>query len=200
MTSVNEPFSLFRKLASRKLAIAILAIVASVEGHSLSTTHMVTLGVVAVAYIVAEAFVDRAARESVTADLAKGLADGVALGRRSLGESDDDDSGDPPTPGGSAPPTRPDAAPAPSAPGGRSEKLGLVFACMVLAAVLAIACAPARHAPNPACSKERLAAIEAAFVAEAVTTCRGYTVTTCAELPKVEAKYQAQREEWVQCR
>lgn len=198
MTPVNEPFSLFRKLASRKLAIAILAIVASVEGHSLSTTHMVTLGVVAVAYIVAEAFVDRAARESVTADLTKGLADGVALGRRSLGESDDSD--DPPAPGAASPPTRPDATPAPSAPVGRSEKLGLVFACMVLAAVLAIACAPARHAPNPACSKERLAAIEAAFVAEAVTTCRGYTITTCAELPKVEAKYQAQREEWVQCR
>lgn len=66
-----------------------------------------------------------------------------------------------------------------------------------LALVLIGACA--RPAPPPACAPAVLADIEAAFVAEAVDACRGQTRATCTALPTIEAKFRAEREEWIAC-
>lgn len=63
--------------------------------------------------------------------------------------------------------------------------------------VVAFACRPAER---PACSVSTLASIEAAYVAEALTVCRGQTFESCAALPALEEKYAAQREEWIACR
>jgi len=63
------------------------------------------------------------------------------------------------------------------------------------AALVLAAC----HAQSAACSPEALALIEAAYVAEAVQECRGYTAETCPALPAIRAKYQLKRQEWVAC-
>jgi hypothetical protein len=68
----------------------------------------------------------------------------------------------------------------------------------VVAAVCLLSCSHA--AQRPACSPEYLAEIEAAYVAEAVAACRGQKVETCDALPEIRARYDALREEWVQCR
>lgn len=57
-----------------------------------------------------------------------------------------------------------------------------------------------RPAESPECSGSTLATIEAAYVAEALTACRGETFTSCRALPALEAKYTLQREEWSRCR
>jgi len=49
------------------------------------------------------------------------------------------------------------------------------------------------------CTPEQLAAIEAAYVAEAVELCAGQRWEECEALPEVRAKYDRIREEWVQC-
>lgn len=68
---------------------------------------------------------------------------------------------------------------------------------VVLFVAHCIACV--KQPERPACSQETLAELEAAYVAEAISTCRGKTRETCAELPAIEAKYKAQREEWIAC-
>ena len=52
------------------------------------------------------------------------------------------------------------------------------------------------------CSPADLAAIESAYVREAVTTCKAEgakTVTRCRALPAIKAKYAREREAWVEC-
>jgi hypothetical protein len=49
------------------------------------------------------------------------------------------------------------------------------------------------------CTPDQLAAIEAAYVAEAVEMCAGQRWEECEALPVVRAKYDRIREEWVQC-
>ena len=71
-----------------------------------------------------------------------------------------------------------------------------LMACVFVAGILG--CSQA--AQRPACSPEYLAEIEAAYVAEAVAACRGQQVETCDALPEIRARYDALREEWVQCR
>lgn len=53
---------------------------------------------------------------------------------------------------------------------------------------------------RPACQPATLAAIEAAYIAEAIQACRGYTAERCPALPTIDAKYSEQREAWIQCR
>lgn len=71
----------------------------------------------------------------------------------------------------------------------------MVRHCTAVAAALLAACAPER----PACSPAALAALEAAYVHEALTACDGETLETCTELPAIRAKYKAQRDGWVSC-
>lgn len=66
---------------------------------------------------------------------------------------------------------------------------------VLVAMVLGVGC----H-ESPACSPESLALIESAYVAEAIETCRGRSVSECGELDGIKAKYRAKREEWVSCR
>lgn len=63
-------------------------------------------------------------------------------------------------------------------------------------------CAPARALDTGPCAPEDLAKIEAAFVAEAVLTCRAEgakTIESCKAYPSIRAKYAAKREAWVKC-
>lgn len=69
-----------------------------------------------------------------------------------------------------------------------------------IAVVLALALAACLRTERPACSASSLASIEAAYVAEALIVCRGQRFESCKELPALEAKYSAQREEWIACR
>ena len=66
----------------------------------------------------------------------------------------------------------------------------VVFAC--------IACGASTE--RPACAPEALAAIEAAYVAEAIAACQGETEETCEALPAIREKYRAKREAWRTCR
>lgn len=75
----------------------------------------------------------------------------------------------------------------------------LVVGIAMLLATCAEGCASPRELPPP-CAHGDLAAIHAAYVAETVETCRGRTRKTCAEMPAIEAKYAAKREEWIRCR
>lgn len=191
---MNQPRPLLQKLLSRKLLVALLAIGASLE-HSTSTPHAIVLGVVAVVYIAAEAFIDRAGREQIFGDLVAGVTDGVDTAKRGLGE-DDDEGGGPTTP--LDPPKTPPLA----SPGAKRTLLPAlafpVLAFPVLALVVAIvACS---RPPRPACGPEQLAKLEAEYFAEAVTTCKGRRASECAELPGIEARFEAKREEWARCR
>lgn len=67
---------------------------------------------------------------------------------------------------------------------------------LVFGACIALACSKER----PACSPEALAAVEAAYVHEALTTCAGKTAATCPELPAIREKYRGLRKEWETCR
>lgn len=58
------------------------------------------------------------------------------------------------------------------------------------------ACAPER----PACAPAALAAVEAAYIAEAVDACKGFTFDTCPALPGIREKYRGKRAEWEHCK
>jgi len=65
-----------------------------------------------------------------------------------------------------------------------------------LAALLAVACGPQR----PACAPEsELGKLEAAFLAEALVDCKGFTFDTCPALPKLRAEYRVKVEAWRDC-
>jgi hypothetical protein len=70
---------------------------------------------------------------------------------------------------------------------------------MWIAVALCGACAPER----PACSEAALAALTAAYVAEASAACKAEGETgnydDCKALPAIRAKYREAREEWVTC-
>lgn len=68
--------------------------------------------------------------------------------------------------------------------------LGCLLATMVLAG-----CGPSK----PACTPEQLAALEAAYVAEALAACRGFDYDTCPTLPALRVKYEAKRGAWIRC-
>ena len=55
------------------------------------------------------------------------------------------------------------------------------------------------HSERPQCSDAALAKIEAAYVAEAVQACAGYTYETCPVLPEIRRKYAEKRKEWIRC-
>jgi len=77
--------------------------------------------------------------------------------------------------------------------------LGVMYLAIVVAATTALNCSSRSGELPPPCTTKDLAAIETAYIAEAVETCRGRTVATCPELRAVEAKYARKREEWVRC-
>jgi hypothetical protein len=71
------------------------------------------------------------------------------------------------------------------------------FAALAFTAIIIpISCSAKQSSP---CTPEQLAAIEAAYVTEAVETCAGQRWEECESLPEVRAKYDRIREEWVQC-
>lgn len=74
-----------------------------------------------------------------------------------------------------------------------------LFLPILIVVLVALPGCAKRELPPP-CATADLASIEAAYVAEAVETCRGRTTRTCAELPAIEAKYATKREEWIRCR
>ena len=53
---------------------------------------------------------------------------------------------------------------------------------------------------KPACSPEKLADIEARYVTEALQQCKGQSYDDCKALPDLRAKYQKEREQWIQCK
>ena len=65
-----------------------------------------------------------------------------------------------------------------------------------LGLVLFGACTPER----PACAPGVLAGIEAAYIAEAVEACKGFTFDTCPTLPVIREKYRGKRAEWEHCK
>ena len=68
-----------------------------------------------------------------------------------------------------------------------------LFATIAAAAMLVSGCRPSPCAP------EQLAEIEAAYVAEMLASCQGYTRATCPATSRIEAKYAEQRSGWVRC-
>jgi hypothetical protein len=84
----------------------------------------------------------------------------------------------------------------------RDQALMLVVGCVALAvailSVLVLGGCGASQEPAR-CDQTQLAAIAAAEIAEAVEACRGQTYDTCTAFPAIRAKYDAKREEWVQC-
>jgi hypothetical protein len=62
------------------------------------------------------------------------------------------------------------------------------------------ACGATQHAERAECSDAALAQIEAAYVAELLERCDGYHLDECPEREAIDAKYDALRKEWVQCR
>jgi len=65
-----------------------------------------------------------------------------------------------------------------------------------LGLVLFGACTPER----PACSAQTLAAIEVAYINEAIAHCTGETFSECKALPGIRDKYRAKRAEWERCK
>lgn len=56
-------------------------------------------------------------------------------------------------------------------------------------------------AERPACAPETLATLEAAYVAEVLSSCPGYkTPEECPAYPEIRARFQAKRAEWEQCK
>jgi hypothetical protein len=64
------------------------------------------------------------------------------------------------------------------------------------AIIISISCSAKQSSP---CTPDQLAAIEAAYVAEAVESCAGQRWEECEALPEVRAKYDRIREGWIQC-
>lgn len=76
--------------------------------------------------------------------------------------------------------------------------VAFVMAFATILIVLLSGCAKSNE--PPACAPDQLAKIEAAYSAEVLAACAGQTYDSCAALPAIEAKYQQQREGWIQCR
>ena len=75
-------------------------------------------------------------------------------------------------------------------------RLGLCFVLFVPA------CAALQRAEREPCPPSDLAKIEAAYVSEALATCRAEgakTVDACKAFPGIQAKYRAKRAEYVEC-
>jgi len=71
---------------------------------------------------------------------------------------------------------------------------------VVLAAATAFGtCVSSIGCARGPCAPERLAELEAAYVAEMVAACQGYTRATCPSAGRIEAKYAEQRSGWVRC-
>lgn len=73
------------------------------------------------------------------------------------------------------------------------KKLPLAALCITLLHVAA--CRPS----SEPCSEADLAALEGAYVSEALKACEGYSSATCPDLPAIRAEYKARRSEWVRC-
>ena len=76
--------------------------------------------------------------------------------------------------------------------------LDVLAALTVAAAIGVVATLASGCRPSP-CAPERLAEIEAAYVAEMLASCQGYTRATCPATSRIEAKYAEQRSGWVRC-
>jgi len=81
--------------------------------------------------------------------------------------------------------------------------IGLVvwsLACVVLGSALLWMCMSCGPVAVPtACTPEALAKIEGSYLAEAVQLCAGSNYDDCAALPELRRKYDAKREDWIQC-
>jgi len=72
----------------------------------------------------------------------------------------------------------------------------------ILLLVCLSGCAALRSAEREPCPPSDLAKIEAAYVSEAIETCRAEgakTVDACKALPGIQAKYRAARAAYVEC-
>lgn len=79
----------------------------------------------------------------------------------------------------------------------------LVVWAIIWAAVCALALAGlisgCREVP-PACAPEALGRIEAAYLADVVTKCKGFSYDACPVRAQLEETYAAKRAAWVACR
>jgi hypothetical protein len=78
---------------------------------------------------------------------------------------------------------------------------------LLLAAVLAIGCAPASRAVSPYdanCTAGQLANLEKNYVAEVILACSDYksfaeVETECAAYPEIAQRYDRLRDQWIDC-
>lgn len=69
----------------------------------------------------------------------------------------------------------------------------------VITAIALAACAP--RPERAACAPNALVAIEAAYLADVLIACdEDESFDLCEARPEIEARYRAQREEWIACR
>jgi hypothetical protein len=98
--------NLLTKLMSRKLLLAIAAIIVALTEKQLTTAQMAIVAGVAATYIVAEALVDKAGVQV----LDRAVHDGLKLGAQAADELDDDGFEDDPPPAPKDPATSGGAA------------------------------------------------------------------------------------------
>lgn len=78
--------------------------------------------------------------------------------------------------------------------------LALVVCLLTAIATTSLGChAPPIERPPP-CATQDLVTIEAAYVAEVVEACKGYTLRTCPSIQPIERRYADKREAWIRCR
>jgi hypothetical protein len=76
----------------------------------------------------------------------------------------------------------------------------LLLAAVIFTGLLILALGCGASQERPACAPGKLAEIEARYIAEVLTVCNGQHFDTCTERLKVDKKYEAERQEWVQCK
>ena len=131
--------------------------------------------------------------EAALADVPKLMRGSRKTAEEKAEKPKDPDEMTPPT-GTARPVTIPPPAKTASWRPGESVK----FSAIWYAYALLLACSSPQK-PNPLCTTQHLAAIEAAYIAEAVEACAGESYDSCPALPALRAKYAAKREEWKAC-
>ena len=73
----------------------------------------------------------------------------------------------------------------------------LILLFVGVLATLQCGCTPQGR---PECADDALVRIEAAYMAEIFRACDGQSFDTCDARPEIDARYDALREEWIQCK
>jgi hypothetical protein len=76
----------------------------------------------------------------------------------------------------------------------------LLLAAIIFAGLLILALGCGASQERPACAPGKLAEIEARYIAEVLEVCDGQHFDDCLERVKVDKKYDAERQEWIQCK